>query len=205
MATIKKIKTHFQFRRSTTEEWELNKDIVPAAGEPCFDLTSGTLKIGDGVTTYSNLKVIGGATISDDGLSLIVEGLQSDVDALQDLVGGESVASQIANATKDVATTAELQEVINNVTVLESQVTTSTDNVTEIQTLVEQNNTIVTELQTTVENKADKETVTELQTLVETKVDEEAVEAMSVELKTYVDEQIKLIETTPETLDGGEL
>lgn len=203
MAVIKKITTVFQFRRGTTAEWEANKNIVPAAGEPCFNLTTGTLKIGDGVTTYENLKVIGDATISDDGLTLIVEGLQEDVSELQGLVGKESVSDQIANAMEDVATTTELQEVINNVTVLESQVTTSNDSVIEMQTIVEQNNTLVTELQTTVEQKADKETVTELQTIVEQKVDNTVVEQMSTELKTYVDEQIKLIETTNN--DYGEI
>lgn len=203
MATIKKIKTVFQFRRATEEEWLTHKGEVPAAGEPCFDLTNGTLKIGDGVTTYENLKVIGGATISDDGLTLIVEDLQEDVSALQGLVGKESVADQIANAMEDVATTIELQEVINNVTVLESQVTTSNNSVTEMQTIVEQNNTLVAELRTTVEQKADKEIVTELQTIVEQKVDNTAVEQMSAELKIYVDEQIQNIEITNN--DYGEI
>lgn len=203
MATIKKIKTIFQFRRGTTDEWELNKGITPAAGEPCFNITTGELRIGDGETTYANLKVIGGATISDDGLTLIVEDLQADVDTLQELVGKTSVADQIADAMEDVAKVTELQEVINNVTVLESQVNTSTDNVTEIQNIVEQNNTIVTDLKTTVEQKADKETVTNLQTIVEQKVDNEVVEQMSIELKTYVDEQIKLVETT--SIDDGEI
>ena len=48
------IKTVFQFRRSHTAEWELNKDIIPAAGEPCYDLDLKTLRIGDGVTTYEH-------------------------------------------------------------------------------------------------------------------------------------------------------
>lgn len=203
MAVIKKITTVFQFRRGTTAEWEANKNIVPAAGEPCFNLTTGTLKIGDGVTTYENLKVIGGATISDDGITLIVEDLRADVDELQELVGNTSVADQISSAMKDVATITELQEVINNVTVLESQVTTSNDSVIEMQSIVEKNNTIVTELKTTVEQKADKETVTELQTIVEQKVDNSVVEQMSAELKTYVNEQIKLIETN--SIDDGEI
>jgi hypothetical protein len=75
MAVVKKIKTVFQFRRGTTAEWELNKDIVPAAGEPCYDLDLGSLKIGDGKTTYANLKFIGGATfdIAPDGKSIVLE------------------------------------------------------------------------------------------------------------------------------------
>ena len=49
------IKTTFQFRRDTTDNWTLNKDVIPAAGEPCFDTELKTLKIGDGTTTYENL------------------------------------------------------------------------------------------------------------------------------------------------------
>ena len=43
------MKTQIQVRRDTTANWLANKDVVPAAGEPCFDLELGTLKIGDGV------------------------------------------------------------------------------------------------------------------------------------------------------------
>lgn len=189
MAVTKRIKTIFQFRRATTEEWELNKDIIPVAGEPCYDLTLGTLKIGDGLTTYENLKVVGGATISDDGISLIIEDLQADVSELQELVGDSSVEDQIAEAMAGVAKDSDLQKVVNNITVLETQVNTSNDSVTEVQTLVEQNNAIVTELQTVVEQKVDTETV----------------EVLETELKTYVDEQIKLIETNTGNIDDGEI
>ena len=41
------MKTQIQVRRDTTANWLANKDVVPAAGEPCFDLELGTLKIGD--------------------------------------------------------------------------------------------------------------------------------------------------------------
>lgn len=56
----KTMKTKIQVRRDTTANWLTNKDVVPAAGEPCFDLELGTLKIGDGVTSYENLKEISG-------------------------------------------------------------------------------------------------------------------------------------------------
>lgn len=219
MAVVKRIKTIFQFKRSTTQEWELNKEYVPAAGEPCFDLDLGTLKIGDGTTTYANLKVIGGGTISDDGLSLIVEDLQADLDALQELVGTTPVADQISGAMADVAKASDLETVVNNMTTLESKVTTSNDSVTEMQTIIEKNNTIVndlqtiveqkadaetvTQLQTVVNEKADKETVTELQTVIEQKVDTETVEVLKTDLKTYVDEKIQLIEVG--NIDDGEI
>ena len=69
------IKMVIQFRRDTTANWLLNKDVRPAAGEPCFDLDAKTLKIGDGTTTYENLPVIGGSGISieADGKSIVLE------------------------------------------------------------------------------------------------------------------------------------
>lgn len=71
MANI--VKTVIMFRRGSTDEWIANKDVVPAAGEPCFDLELHTLKIGDGTTTYENLPTIGGVDVSVDGKSLILE------------------------------------------------------------------------------------------------------------------------------------
>ena len=69
------LKMRIQFRRDTTANWELYKDVVPAAGEPCFDLNLGTLKIGDGVKTYEQLEAIGGSgsvAVSADGTSIIL-------------------------------------------------------------------------------------------------------------------------------------
>lgn len=51
----KTLKTVFQVRRDTTANWELKKDFVPAAGEPCLDLDTGLVKYGNGVDTYENL------------------------------------------------------------------------------------------------------------------------------------------------------
>lgn len=67
------IKMIFQFRRDTTANWLLNKDEIPAAGEPCFDLELNTLKIGDGVKTYEQLEPIGGVSVDADGKSLIFD------------------------------------------------------------------------------------------------------------------------------------
>ena len=50
------LKTKIQLRRDTTANWILNKDVVPGAGEPCFDVDTGELKIGDGATTYETSK-----------------------------------------------------------------------------------------------------------------------------------------------------
>lgn len=50
-----KLNTVFQFKRDSADNWLANKDVIPAAGEPCYDLDSHILKIGDGTTTYENL------------------------------------------------------------------------------------------------------------------------------------------------------
>ena len=96
MAEISQIKKIvFQLRRATTEEWKSNEDTIPHEGEPCYDLDLRTLKIGDGKTSYKDLKGIGGVSMSDDGLSLIVENLQADVCKLQELVDDDSINAKI--------------------------------------------------------------------------------------------------------------
>ena len=100
MAT-KVIKTIIQFRRDTAANWELKKTVVPAAGEPCYDLDNKILKIGDGVTTYEHLPVVNGAdglnfedgaqvnkieSISMNGVALVVEEKNIEIP-----VGGDSL------------------------------------------------------------------------------------------------------------------
>jgi hypothetical protein len=70
------VKMVIQFRRDTTANWEQYSHIVPAAGEPCFDIELGTLKIGDGVKSYGELTAIGGGSsvsVSADGKSIVIE------------------------------------------------------------------------------------------------------------------------------------
>ena len=67
------IKMTIQIRRDTEANWELYKDKVPAAGEPCFVIDKNILKIGDGVTSFGDLPAIGGVEISTDGKSLVLE------------------------------------------------------------------------------------------------------------------------------------
>ena len=67
------LRMRIKLRRDTTENWELHKNVIPAAGEPCFDLDLGTLKIGDGVKTYEQLNIIGeggNVSVSADGTSI---------------------------------------------------------------------------------------------------------------------------------------
>lgn len=71
----KVIKTIFQFRRATAAEWEANKPVVPAAGEPCFVLDKNILKIGDGKTEFHELEPINGVSvkIAADEKSIVME------------------------------------------------------------------------------------------------------------------------------------
>lgn len=52
-------KIKIQFRRDTAANWELNKHVIPLAGEPCFETDTGVFKIGDGVTAYGDLVALG--------------------------------------------------------------------------------------------------------------------------------------------------
>jgi len=73
MAKQNLLKMVIQFRRDITANWELHSDIVPAAGEPCFDVELNTLKIGDGKKTYAELEPINGAKLSADEKSIILK------------------------------------------------------------------------------------------------------------------------------------
>ena len=98
MAKEQILKMRIQFRRATTAEWEANKTVVPAAGEPCFDLDLGTLKIGDGVKTYEQLSAIGGGSgvaVSADGNSIV---LADDVFKLVGFDAAETGAQPRKNA-----------------------------------------------------------------------------------------------------------
>lgn len=118
MAERQRYKVVFQFKRATTEEWTRNEDKIPYAGEPCFDLNLGTLRIGDGNTPYKDLKVIGSASISDNDFSLVIDDLQTDIAYLQDLVGETSVENQIADAIANIGyeiNGTELQDMLSSV------------------------------------------------------------------------------------------
>jgi hypothetical protein len=149
MAVAKRIKTVFQFRRATTAEWDLNKDVIPAAGEPCFDLDLGTLKIGNGRTTYENLETIGGVKfeIATDGKSIVLD------DNVLKLVGFDAAeAGAQPRKTKDgniewiVPSTETVDGLKSAVAGLQSDVTNIQNNVTTIQESVTNLETNVTEI-----------------------------------------------------------
>ena len=144
------IKTIFQFRRSHTAEWELNKDIIPAAGEPCYDLDLKTLRIGDGETTYENLPVVGNVGSGD------ASGLQAEIDAIKSAM--ENLQTDVDNVETNVS---DMQEQVGETNVVEVQedVVKITENVNSLTTQIETTNTEIVTIQQTLDNKADVKTV----------------------------------------------
>ena len=90
------MKTKIQIRRDTTANWLTNKNVVPAAGEPCFDLNLGTLKIGDGVTTYENLKEVSG------GQAAHYEGVKSEGESDNDVITRVLTAAGVEAQQDDI-------------------------------------------------------------------------------------------------------
>lgn len=137
MANI--LRTVIQFRRAHTEEWLEHKDVIPAAGEPCYDLDLHTLKIGDGNLTYEQLPVIGGVSVnvSADGKSVEFK------DGVLKLLGFESAAAgaypvKMQDGTLGWAmpSTDDLESLRTEVTNLKTEVTNVQNIVTTIQEIV---------------------------------------------------------------------
>lgn len=115
----KTLKTTIQFRRDTTENWVTNKDVVPAAGEPCFDKDTGVLKIGDGVATYENLPRVGGVSaahyegVKGDGESdtAVIERVLAAAGAEANVVKSASDEFTISDAGKLSLASVEMAKV----------------------------------------------------------------------------------------------
>lgn len=161
MATTTTIKTIFQFRRAHTSEWEQHKTVIPAAGEPCFDLDLNTLKIGDGEKTYEELDAIGGAKISADGKSIIYDGgmlklagFDAAETGAQPRKNAEGNIEWVVPSTETVeglqSTVAGLQ---SDVTALQEIVTPSGEDATPLLSRVE---TLETQMNGTGEGSVDK-------------------------------------------------
>lgn len=90
-------KTTFQFKRGQAATWTSLNPIL-AAGEPGFELDTGRLKIGDGITQWNLLHYYGGsAEVSVDGKSLIIH-----TDGTAALYGfDEAIAGQIPSKNSD--------------------------------------------------------------------------------------------------------
>lgn len=70
MANEVVLNTIFQLKRGTSEAWERVNPILRAA-EPGYELDTGKMKIGDGVTNWKNLDYFGGSfSVLEDGVSI---------------------------------------------------------------------------------------------------------------------------------------
>lgn len=150
MATEKKILSVFQFRRDYTKNWELNKDTIPAAGEPCYDIDLRTLRIGDGKTTYENLPVIGN---SESG----------DVSAIEAEVAAIKIALEILQADVDDMDT---QLGTTNVVEIHNSVTTLTEQMQETQKEIDA-------VQQVLDDKVDSQAVEKLESDLKTYIEEQ--------------------------------
>lgn len=79
------------FRRDKSADWEANRTGVPKDGEPCWNSETHELRVGDGVTTYENLPVIGanaGSTAAHyEGVR---EGDETDAEVIERVLSGAS-------------------------------------------------------------------------------------------------------------------
>lgn len=190
MATTTVIKTRIQFRRATTADWLLNKDVVPYAGEPCFDLDLKTLKIGDGTTTYENLPIIGGVDVSADGKSIILEdgafklaGFDAAETGAQPRKNAEGNIEWVVPSTETVeglqSTVAGLQ---SDVTALQEIVTPSGEGTTPLLTRVE---TLEEQMNGTGEGSVDEKINAKINEFA-TRIDDDGIVNSYKELIDYV-------------------
>lgn len=79
------------FRRDTSADWETNKTGVPKDGEPCWNSETHELRVGDGVTAYENLPVIGaGAASTATHYEGTREGDETDTEVIERVLSGAS-------------------------------------------------------------------------------------------------------------------
>lgn len=94
------LNTVIKFKRDTAANWLTNKDTIPAAGEPCYDLDAHTLKIGDGVTTYENLIAIHAGEIP--AAATHYEGIKADGESDMDVIARVLEEATVATAKDDI-------------------------------------------------------------------------------------------------------
>ena len=146
------LRMRIQFRRDTTANWTLYEDVVPAAGEPCFDVDLHTLKIGDGVTTYENLPTIGGVDVSADGKSLILEG---NTFKLFGFDAAKNGAQPRKNANGELEWVVPSGETLEGLQTIVSGLQTDVSNIKEILTPSGEGETALADRVATLEDKID--------------------------------------------------
>lgn len=80
MANIQ-LNTVLQLRNDTEANWLLNSSVVPRKGEACVSIDKGKIKIGDGTTTWQNLKYINATPeeLSASGVQNVVVSGNGDI------------------------------------------------------------------------------------------------------------------------------
>ena len=94
------LNTIIKFRRDTAENWTTNSDFIPAAGEPCYDTDAGTLKIGDGSTTYGNLPAIHAGEIP--AAAAHYEGIRAEGESDMDVIARVLDETTVATNKDDI-------------------------------------------------------------------------------------------------------
>ena len=104
--------TKIQVRRDTTANWTTYATTVPAAGEFCYDTDLKTLKIGDGVTQYQNIKVHADGDVD-------VNALKADI-ATNAAGIAQNVTDITTNATNIATNVSDIDELESKVEALEN-------------------------------------------------------------------------------------
>lgn len=111
----------FLLRRGTTSEWTSSNPIL-SLGEPGYDTTTGTLKIGDGLTQWLGLTPINNLDQAPD-LSGPVTTLQGDVGALETSVDNlETAVGNLQSSTSSISNSMGIAE--GEIDTLQGQVST---------------------------------------------------------------------------------
>lgn len=97
MATFNTI---IKFKRDTSANWLTNAAIIPAEGEPCYDLDAHTLRIGDGVTAYENLPVIHSGELPTGASHY--EGIRAEGEEDMEVIARVIAESSVATAKDDI-------------------------------------------------------------------------------------------------------
>lgn len=186
------IRTVIQFRRATTEQWQAYSHVVPAAGEPCFDITAKTLKIGDGSTSYGDLPIIGGSgsSVAPDGKTIILE------DGVFKLMGFEAadVGAQLTkNADGDLEWVVPSTEVVDNlksdVSTLQNAVDTLRSDVDSMQTILTPEDDSVLPLLARVENlETDVDTLESDMDTLNSTIEDTIQKAVTKEVTAQIDD-----------------
>lgn len=85
------LKTVFQLKRGNAEAWTRNNPVLKSA-EPGYELDTGKLKLGDGVTAWNDLPYFGGSyAISTDNSSITFYGDELQIVGFAQAEAGQSI------------------------------------------------------------------------------------------------------------------